>query len=72
MTVSFSEAMQDSPKLQLSGAMNLAQTTLTKVNDSQYKHDLIITDGNGTANVILNANDPAGNLAPITPTTELP
>ncbi|MEC9336200.1 MAG: hypothetical protein VYC68_01715, partial [Candidatus Thermoplasmatota archaeon] len=69
LTVSFTEAMQATPALQLSGAMTLAQTQLTKANETQYTHTLTVTDGNGTANAILHAQDPAGNAAPPAPTS---
>ncbi|MDP7317848.1 MAG: LamG domain-containing protein, partial [SAR324 cluster bacterium] len=69
LTVSFTEAMQATPALQLSGAMTLAQTQLTKANETQYTHTLTVTDGNGTANAILHAQDPAGNAAPLAPTS---
>ena len=32
-------------------------------------HTLTVTDGNGTANAILHAQDPAGNAAPPAPTS---
>ncbi len=69
ITVTFSEAMADSPapKIAISGANTVVATAMTKTDATHYTYTYMVGAGNGTATVALSVGtDLAGN--PITPT----
>ena len=71
ITLNFSEKMAVSPvpQLNLTGQNTLANTNLTKVNDSTYTYWWVVEKGNGAVNVNLaTGTDLAGNVIVATPT----
>jgi hypothetical protein len=71
ITVKFSEKMAVSPvpQLNLTGVNTLANTNLTKVNDTTYTYWWVVEKGNGAVNVNLaTGTDLAGNGIVATPT----
>lgn len=71
ITVNFNEKMAVSPvpQLNLTGQNNLANTNLTKVNDTTYTYWWIVEKGNGAVNVNLaTGKDLGGNVIVATPT----
>jgi hypothetical protein len=57
------------PQINLTGQNTLANTNLTKVNDSTYTYWWVVEKGNGAVNVALaTGKDIAGNLVVATPT----
>ena len=71
ITVYFSEKMAVSPvpQFNLTGQNTLANTNLTKVNDSTYTYWWVVEKGNGAVNVNLaTGTDLAGNVIIATPT----
>ena len=64
ITVKFSETMTDkpAPQVNLAGANTLANSNLTKVNETNYTYWWVVEKGNGAVNVeITSAKDLAGN-----------
>ncbi len=64
ITVKFSETMTDkpAPQVNLAGANTLANTSLTKVDETTYTYWWVVEKGNGAVNVeITSAQDLAGN-----------
>ena len=71
ITVKFNEKMAVSPlpQLNLTGQNTLANTNLTKVNDTTYTFWWVVEKGNGTVNVNLaTGKDFGGNVIVATPT----
>ncbi len=71
ITVNFNEKMAVSPvpQLNLTGQNTLANTNLTKVNDTTYTYWWIVEKGNGAVNVNLaTGKDLGGNVIVATPT----
>jgi hypothetical protein len=71
ITVKFSEKMAVSPvpQLNLSGQNTLANSNLTKINDTTYTYWWVVEKGNGAVNVNLaTGKDLAGNEIVATPT----
>jgi len=71
ITVNFSEKMAVSPvpQINLTGQNTLANSNLTKVNDSTYTYWWVVEKGNGAVNVNLaTGTDLAGNVIIATPT----
>lgn len=71
ITVNFNEKMAFSPvpQLNLTGQNTLANTNLTKVNDTTYTYWWVVEKGNGAVNVNLAiGQDLAGNVIVATPT----
>ena len=71
ITVKFNEKMAVSPvpQLNLSGQNTLANTNLTKVNDTTYTYWWVVEKGNGAVNVNLaSGKDLGGNVIVATPT----
>ena len=71
ITVNFNEKMAVSPvpQLNLTGQNNLANTNLTKVNDTTYTYWWVVEKGNGAVNVNLaTGKDLGGNVIVATPT----
>ncbi len=70
ITVNFNEKMGTSPmpQINLTGQNTLANTNLTKGNDSTYTYWWVVEKGNGAVNVALaSGKDVAGNLVVATP-----
>ena len=71
ITVNFNEKMAVSPvpQLNLTGQNTLANTNLTKVNDTTYTYWWVVEKGNGAVNVNLaTGKDLGGNVIVATPT----
>jgi len=71
ITVKFNEKMAVSPvpQLNLTGQNTLANTNLTKVNDTTYTYWWVVEKGNGVVNVNLaTGKDLGGNVIVATPT----
>ena len=71
ITVNFNEKMAITPvpQINLTGQNTLANTNLTKVNDSTYTYWWVVEKGNGAVNVALaTGKDLGGNLVVATPT----
>lgn len=71
ITVNFNEKMAVSPvpQLNLTGQNTLANTNLTKVNDTTYTYWWVVEKGNGAVNVNLTTGkDLGGNVIVATPT----
>jgi hypothetical protein len=71
ITVKFNEKMADAPvpQLNLTGQNTLANTNLTKVNDTTYTYWWVVEKGNGAVNVNLaSGKDLGGNVIVATPT----
>jgi hypothetical protein len=71
ITVKFNEKMADAPvpQLNLTGQNTLANTNLTKVNDTTYTYWWVVEKGNGAVNVTLaSGKDLGGNVIVATPT----
>jgi len=71
ITVKFNEKMAVSPvpQLNLTGQNTLANTNLTKVNDTTYTYWWVVEKGNGAVNVNLaTGKDLGGNVIVATPT----
>jgi len=73
ITANFSEAVADSPAMQIAasaitGGSALPVTNMTKVSATQYSYSYLVGSGNGSASVTLSAGrDLAGNLITATP-----
>ena len=71
ITVNFNEkiAVSPVPQLNLTGQNTLANTNLTKVNDTTYTYWWVVEKGNGDVNVALaTGQDLGGNVIVATPT----